>query len=157
MTVRLEAMSEEEFSQWRDSHSIDYAHEKVKSGAWSIEEAPRLADEEYTRLLPQGLQTADNFLYTAIDEATGDKVGHIWFTKMTYGGQTFAFIYDIIIFEEYRRRGYGEATMLAVEEKVREQGLDSIALHVFGHNHAAKTLYVKIGYEITDINMMKKL
>jgi ribosomal protein S18 acetylase RimI-like enzyme len=76
---------------------------------------------------------------------------------MTHGGQTFAFIYDIIIFEEYRRRGYGEATMLAVEEKVREQGLNSIALHVFGHNHAAKTLYEKIGYEITDINMMKKV
>ncbi len=155
--VKLESMSDDEFGQWRDSHSKDYAEEKIKSGAWSVEEAPRLADEEYTRLLPQGLQTADNFLYTALDEATGEKVGHIWFTKMTYGGQTFAFVYDLIIFEEYRRKGYGEATMLALEEKVKEQGLDSIALHVFGHNHAAKALYEKIGYEITDLNMMKKL
>ena len=155
--IRLEAMSEEEFGSWRTAHAKDYAEEKVKSGAWSPEEAPRLADETYTQLLPQGLRTADNFLYTAVDAATGEKVGHIWFTKMTHGGQTFAFVYDIIIFEEYRRRGYGEATMLAVEEKVKEQGLESIALHVFGHNHAAKTLYEKIGYEITDINMMKKL
>ncbi len=92
-----------------------------------------------------------------MDEATGEKVGHIWFTKMTYGGQTFAFVYDLIIFDEFRRRGYGEATMRALEEKVREQGLDSIGLHVFGHNHAAKALYEKIGYEITDLNMQKKL
>ena len=155
--VKLEPMSEDEFSEWRENHSQDYAEEKIKSGAWSAEEAPRLADEEYTRLLPQGLQTADNFLYTAVDEATSEKVGHIWFTKMTYGGQTFAFVYDLIIFDEFRRRGYGEATMLALEEKVREQGLDSIGLHVFGHNHAAKALYEKIGYEITDLNMQKKL
>jgi len=150
-------MNEEEFARWRTAHAKDYAEEKVKSGAWSPEEAPRLAEEAYTQLLPQGLQTLDNFLYTAFDETTGRKVGHIWFTRMTHGGQTFAFVFDIIIFEEYRRQGYGEKTMLAVEEKVREQGLDSIALHVFGHNRAAATLYEKIGYEITDINMMKKL
>ena len=155
--VKLEPMSEEEFVEWRGSHSKDYADEKVKSGAWSPEEAPRLADEEYTRLLPKGLRTADNFLYTSVDDATGEKVGHIWFTKMTYGGQTFAFVYDLIIFDQFRRKGFGEATMRALEEKVREQGLDSIALHVFGHNHAAKALYEKIGYEITDLNMQKKI
>ena len=157
MAVRLEPMSEEEFGHWRMAHTKDYAEEKVTSGAWSPEEAPRLAEETYTQLLPQGLQTPDQFLYTAIDDGTGRKVGHIWFTKMTHGGQTFAFIYDIIIFEEYRRQGYGEQTMLAIEDKVREQGLNSIALHVFGHNHAAAALYQKIGYEITDLNMMKQL
>jgi ribosomal protein S18 acetylase RimI-like enzyme len=155
--VKLEPMSEEEFGPWLATHARDYAKDKVVSGAWRAEDAPRLADEAYHKLLPQGLGTPDNFVYTAVDEATEENVGNVWFAKMTYEGQTFAFVYDLLVLEEHRRKGYGEQIMRALEEKVREVGLDSIALHVFGHNHAAKVLYEKIGYEITDLNMMKKL
>ena len=36
-------------------------------------------------------------------------------------------------------------------------GFDTIALHVSGHNQAGRALYEKMGYEITNINMAKKL
>ncbi|MEO6458290.1 MAG: hypothetical protein ABIO92_08470 [Chloroflexia bacterium] len=61
--VKLELMNENEFGEWRENHSKEYAEEKVKSGAWSADEAPRLADEEY--------------IYTAVGEATGEEVEHI--------------------------------------------------------------------------------
>ena len=37
------------------------------------------------------------------------------------------------------------------------QGLETLALHVFGHNPGARALYEKLGYEITNINMAKHL
>ena len=69
----------------------------------------------------------------------------------------YGFIYDLRIYDEYQRRGYARQAMLALETKVRELGLDTISLHVFGHNHAAKALYDQLGYEVTNINMSKKL
>ena len=64
---------------------------------------------------------------------------------------------DIVIDEPYRRRGYGQAAMLALEDSVRSLGLRGIALHVFGHNTAARALYERLGYTVTNINMAKRL
>ena len=47
--------------------------------------------------------------------------------------------------------------MLALEEEARRFGLTALALHVFGHNTAARALYEGIGYQITNINMRKDL
>ncbi len=64
---------------------------------------------------------------------------------------------DLAIFEQHRRRGYASEALRLLEEKVREQGLDTISLHVFGHNHAARELYEKSGYAVTNVNMSKKI
>jgi ribosomal protein S18 acetylase RimI-like enzyme len=39
----------------------------------------------------------------------------------------------------------------------RRMGAETIRLHVFGHNTAARPLYVKLGYEPTNIVMAKPL
>ena len=36
-------------------------------------------------------------------------------------------------------------------------GIDTVGLHVFGYNHAARTLYEKMGYQVTGIGMTKTL
>jgi ribosomal protein S18 acetylase RimI-like enzyme len=71
--------------------------------------------------------------------------------------QPLAFVYDFLIYEEFRRRGYGKQAMLALEATVKELGIDKIALHVYAHNRVARVLYEKAGYEITGISMTKKL
>ncbi len=81
----------------------------------------------------------------------------IWFAVQADRPHPVAFIYDFVIFEEYRRRGYGEQALLTIEDKVRELGFDTISLHVFGHNRAAQTLYDKVGYAVTDLWMSKKI
>jgi ribosomal protein S18 acetylase RimI-like enzyme len=68
-----------------------------------------------------------------------------------------AFIYDFSIHPPYRRKGYGAQALRAVEVKARALGLESIGLHVFGHNRAAQALYEKLGYEVTNINMSKRM
>jgi len=44
-----------------------------------------------------------------------------------------------------------------LDEKLISMNVDSVGLHVFGHNIVAQELYKKSGYEITNINMRKVL
>jgi ribosomal protein S18 acetylase RimI-like enzyme len=155
--MRLIPMGEDDFRSYQENEIREYAEEKIRSGAWSPEKAYELSVETHRRLLPEGLATPGQYIFSIRDEDLGQNVGAIWFARYEEGGKRLAFIYDIIIFEQFRRRGYGTQAMLALEEKVKEVGLDTIALHVFSHNQIAQALYKKVGYEITDINMAKIL
>jgi ribosomal protein S18 acetylase RimI-like enzyme len=155
--LRLIPMSEEDFRAYQENEIREYAEEKIQSGAWSQENAYELSVQTHHRLLPEGLATPGHYIFSIRDGDLGQNVGAIWFARYEEGGKRLAFIYDLIIFEQFRRRGYGTQAMLALEEKVKEVGLDTIALHVFGHNQSALALYEKVGYEITDINMAKTL
>jgi ribosomal protein S18 acetylase RimI-like enzyme len=66
-----------------------------------------------------------------------------------------AYIYDLAIDPAHQRRGHATRALRALEEEVHALGLAGIALHVFGHNVGAQTLYAKLGYEPTNINMYK--
>jgi len=156
--VQLLPMTQPEYDAWLDSAIKDYAQDKVQAGAWEAGEALERSRVEFHKLLPAGLESPDNHLYSIwSDDAPLDiPVGVLWVAIPSWK-RTMAFIYDIIVFEPYRRRGYGRQAMLALEDKVRALGLDSIGLHVFGHNPGALALYQQVGYEITDINMVKKL
>ena len=113
---------------------------------------------DFHSLLPAGLTSPNNYIYSIwSDDAPLDApVGVLWIAVQSRQPSQ-AFIFDFIIFEPYRRRGYGAQALLALEPKVRALGLETIGLHVFGHNHGAIALYEKSGYEITDINMVKKV
>jgi len=84
-------------------------------------------------------------------------VGALWFAAEEREGGPWAFVYDVRIDNAYRRRGYGTQALEALEEEARELGLPRIALHVFGHNHAARAMYEKLGYEVVDLLMSKTL
>ena len=81
----------------------------------------------------------------------------IWLAVIPHFGRPSAFIYDLRIFDAFQRRGYGMQAMLAVEHEAQALGMERIGLHVFGHNSAAQALYLKLGYTITNVNMVKHL
>jgi ribosomal protein S18 acetylase RimI-like enzyme len=66
-------------------------------------------------------------------------------------------VYDVEVRPEHRRAGHGRAIMLAAEDVARAEGAESIALNVFGHNHAARALYEDLGYETISLQMRKPL
>ncbi|MFC5975741.1 GNAT family N-acetyltransferase [Carnobacterium antarcticum] len=68
-----------------------------------------------------------------------------------------AFIYDFIIFEEFRSLSYGTQTMSELEEIAKKMGIKKVMLHVFAHNTTAFSLYEKMGFKTTDISMSKYL
>jgi ribosomal protein S18 acetylase RimI-like enzyme len=146
-------MTEAEYLAWREFTVPEYAAEKIASGAWAEADALRLARESVDKLLPEGLATPYHYLNTLCLEADGRKVGHVWFAAEN----THAYLYDIVIHQEFRGQGLGRATMESLESAVLALGLTTIKLHVFGQNHAAQSLYSSLGYETTDLNMRKLL
>jgi ribosomal protein S18 acetylase RimI-like enzyme len=155
--VRLVPMSQDEFEVYLESAVDHYAQEHVRTGNWSPEQARRLSEDSYHSLLPDGVATPNQYLFTIEDQALGEKVGMLWFAVEERAGAPRAFLYDIRIEEACRRRGYGTEALRALEAKVRELRLAMIELHVFGHNDAARAMYEKLGYQVTDLRMSKTL
>ncbi len=154
--IQLKPMSENEFNQYLEVAIADYAQEHVKGGRWTADEAPAAAQAEFDHLLPDGLATENHHIYSITAEGESQPVGMLWFAVRNQGGPK-AFIYDVQVYESFRRRGYATEAFQVFEDKVRQLGLDTISLHVFGHNHAARDLYKKLGYTETNVMMSKTL
>lgn len=155
--IALSPMTDDEYQPYVRQSIQDYAAEHVRGGRWSAEDALEQSAREFDSLLTQGLHTPDHFLYMIVEEDTGQRVGVLWFALQSRAGQRTAWVYDIVIYEEFRRHGYATQAFRLLEERASEQGATSIALHVFGHNHSARALYEKLGYEPTNIQMVKHL
>ncbi len=157
MMVVLSPMSAEEFATYVDRAVPDFAQDKVASGQWSREASLKLARQGFDELLPKGVATPDNFLFTLQDAASLERVGTLWFAIQERAGHRIAYVYDVLVEPQHRRKGYGTGAFEALESEVASRGLSGIALHVFGHNQSAQALYAKLGYEPTNINMFKKV
>jgi len=155
--VKLEKMSSENFDTYLEKLMANYAKDNVRSGRWTREEALEKSMNQINTLLPQGIDTQGHVFFSVVDEGTGDRVGYIWLYIAPGEGSKKAFIYDLIIFEEFRKMGYGRSALAALEEYAKEKRIVSISLHVFAHNAAASSLYRKMGYEVTSMNMTRNV
>ena len=151
--VVLDPMTEAEFGPYLDAAVQKFAREKTISGEWSEQEAAALSAQDHARLLPDGLKTPDQHLYTVRDAGSGQPVATLWLMLRPKADRIECWIYDIEVRKLLRGRGYGRATMLAAIAKAREFGADSVGLHVFGHNVPAHTLYSSLGFVATNISM----
>jgi ribosomal protein S18 acetylase RimI-like enzyme len=155
--VRLLPMTEEDYRNYLEFAIPNYAQEQVKAGAWHPEGARQKAEAAFRVLLPDGLASPGQYLCVVVDETQGERVGCLWYGVRDGDSGKFAAIYDIVIWEPFRRRGHGIQTMEALEEKVKELGLKEIMLHVFGYNIGARALYRKMGYVEANITMARRL
>ena len=147
-------MTDAAYTTWREQRVREYAAEHVKSGNWTAEEAPAKAEAQFAEILPHGMATPGQFLWTIRDSAGGD-VGILWVGTERRPGH--AFVYDIEMAQERRGQGFGTAAMLALETWARSNGITTIGLHVFGHNTGAWQLYKRLGYVETSVQMEKRL
>jgi RimJ/RimL family protein N-acetyltransferase len=79
----------------------------------------------------------------------------VWISPRDSGAGRSLWIYDIVVHERFRRRGYATRILHLLEDKARQLGAERVELHVFGHNHGARALYEKLGYTPTSIVMAK--
>jgi RimJ/RimL family protein N-acetyltransferase len=156
-SVTLFELDEAPYRKYCESLIRDYAADKVRAGVWSPEEAEGKSANELVGLLPDGLATPDHYLYSVEDQSVPAEIGILWISTRDTGVGRSVWIYDIIVYEKFRRRGYASRILHLAEDRARELGADKIELHVFGHNHAAQALYVKSGFRPTDIVMSKPL
>ena len=152
---KLIPMTQPEFDAFLEHLIREYAADNVRAGYWQEANALEKSRQQTESLLPEGLQSKDHYLFTMYD--ADQAVGVIWLKVNAETPIKTGFIYDVEVREEFRGRGYGKQIMLLIEEKAHELGLKSIGLHVFGYNTVAKKLYESLGYEVTSLNMVKKL
>jgi GNAT superfamily N-acetyltransferase len=155
--VTLAPFTKKEFEIYLQQGIARYAEENVQAGYWSASEAMEKSRSTHAKLLPEGFTTPNQYLFSIREPVRGEQVGTIWLSADTESATPSGFVYDLFIYEPFRRKGYATGAMLALEIKARELGLTVIRLHVFAHNPAAKSLYDKLGYGAMSTNMAKSL
>jgi ribosomal protein S18 acetylase RimI-like enzyme len=154
--VVLRPMLPDEFVTYLDWAIDDYAAELERNGKATGEAAQVASRASYDSLLPDGLATLGHTLLVATDPNGGERVGVLWFGPST-DDSAMSWIYDIMVDEEKRGRGWGRAIMRAFEGEARARGFARAGLNVYGDNHVARRLYESLGYVETARQLHKEL
>ena len=134
-----------------------YARDTVAAGRWSASEAEANSRAELERFLPEGIETSGHYVcFLQRDESEGP-VGTLWYGQMVREGRQIAYVFDLRIYPEFRRRGYAASALGEVENIATLRRLEAIGLHVFAHNKPALALYEKLGFSSEKGLMFKRL
>ena len=74
----------------------------------------------------------------------------LWVTPAEAGDDRAAFLYQITVAEQYRRRGFGRAMLRALEDLLARDGFEELRLNMMVANEPARRLYAAAGYELVD-------
>jgi ribosomal protein S18 acetylase RimI-like enzyme len=155
--TRLEPMTQARYDAWLEATIRDYAAEKVASGNYPDDGTGiERSKAEFDALLPQGRETPGHEIHSMVDD-DGRDVGYAWFTIEDRPPGRVVFIYDIAVDEAFRRQGHAQAALDAIEGYAREHDCIGVMLHVFGNNTGARALYLRAGYEETNVLMLKRV
>lgn len=149
--VKLEPIQQDDFDSFLEHEVGEYANDHVRNGNWSPEGALEKSRMEFENLLPDGIHSKDQYVWSIVDEDE-NKIGVLWVQVKDQK----AFIYDFIIDEAFRGKGYGKQALAAMDEQLKSMNAESVDLHVFGDNVIAQELYKKAGFEITGMHMRKQ-
>lgn len=150
--VKLEPLQQEDFERFLERGIREYAEDHVRNGNWLAEGALERSRKEFEHYLPDGIHSQDQYLWSLLDQE-GHKIGVLWVQIKHHK----AFIFDFVIDEEFRGKGFGKQALMVMDEKLKSMNVESVALHVFGDNVTAQELYKKVGFKIVGINMQKDL
>lgn len=151
--VDVSPMTAERFPRFAAASEEGFAHDLVESGRYTPEEAVAESHRQMVEELPDGLDTEGQEFFTA--SVDGTEVGILWFGMRRRDGRPQAFILDIEVAADQRRKGYGRELMHAAEREARRLGADSVGLHVFGFNTGAVDLYEQLGYRRTEETLLR--
>jgi ribosomal protein S18 acetylase RimI-like enzyme len=149
--IHLNPLTEQEFQDYLAFMISDYACEITKNFNLTLESALEESEMMMSDLWKDGLLTEGQYLYNILDSKTHEKVGILWYGLILEINQ--AYVYHIFIDDLYRRKGYGKKTLEMLQSMLKQSGIESIGLSVFGKNDVAYQLYKKLGYKNTRISM----
>lgn len=143
--VRLAKVSAATWDAYLADTIRGYADEIASSMSMTAEEATAKAVADTERLLPEGPDSAGQFIFDVWDD--DEAVALVWIGQQS---PKAGFVYDVVVREGSRGLGLGRATMNAAAAWCREQGYAVLGLNVFGANTLARRLYESLGYRVVD-------
>lgn len=155
--IAFRSMTDDEYPAYFDYFVRDYADEIVANYRLTGADALTRAKQEITETLPEGVNTRGHVLLClmAHREKADAHVGYLWYKPDTL--MRTVFIYDFHIFPSCQGQGLGKASLLALEDALRDTGFKEIRLRVAADNARARHLYETAGFAVTGINMNKIL
>src|SRR5688572_3756304 len=119
--IKLEPIEQADFARFLERGIREYAEDHIRNGNWPAEGALERSKKEFERLLPDGIHSKDQYIYSLIDE-DGNKIGVFWVQVRDQN----AFIYDFIIDEAFRGKGYGKQALIALDERLKSMNVQSV-------------------------------
>lgn len=153
MEISLRPMRADEFDTYLDHFIPDYAAEISTNYGLSPDEARSKAIGAINENLAQGVDTKGQILMCVIRGA--NVIGYLWYRSDQKAHSVF--INDICILAHYQGKGYGKQILGLFEAMVSDTGIEQIGLRVAADNDRAHHLYLKDGFQVTGINMIKRI
>jgi ribosomal protein S18 acetylase RimI-like enzyme len=152
--VRLRRISDAEFAAYRELAIPSLAESEAKAFDIDLGECRTRAEAAFQRLVPDGKVSASGQQIYVVQHDETD-IGVIWYELRNENRD--AYVYDIVIWSQYRRRGFATSVFGLLEQKLRDSEVRRVTLNVFENNVAARSLYRILGYSPRAFLMMKKL
>lgn len=152
--IRLVPISDHNLKAWLSATWGDYRNQLLGAG-FTSEEASLNIEQNEKALFVNGAPNDDQRIFDVMDDET--KVGSLWLASREERNAGGWYVYDIVIDEEFRGKGFGRSAMQAAEDYVKSQGGTRLALNVFGPNAVARGLYESLNYKTMTIGMRKDL
>ena len=111
--MTLKPMSIEQYGAFVEVSAESHAADNVASGRWRQEEAAQLSRSELNKLLPQGIATPEHFFYELTAEGSCSVIGFVWLSSMPRGASKVAFLFQLFVYPEHRRRGPRSSSIAA--------------------------------------------
>ena len=146
MSVEVRKMTSEEFDAFFQWSAENHAKELMEELQLSHAEAMQETLQELAQMLPEGFRTENNHFMMIVAEQ--EKAGYLWTIYEKTEGRKQCFLCDFVIWEEKRRKGYGEKALSLAERIAATAGCQESVLFVRDDNTAARALYEKCGYRI---------
>ncbi len=104
MTV-LRPMRQSTYPAYLQAAISGYAQDNVAAGRWAEIGAPERSRDEFQKLLPDGLDTPGQVLCEIAESDAGPALGFVWYAVETQHGSCTAYIFDVEVKAEHRRKG----------------------------------------------------
>lgn len=140
-------------ADWLQRSRAGYIEERLAAGD-TLDEAEAHAKASLATTFPEGRPSPGQMAGRVFRD--GEPVGELWIGPVGEDPRRW-WVWDVVIDDTRRRRGYGRKTMMLAEELAAAHGATSIGLNVFAHNAIARRLYQSLGYQDVSIQMRKSL
>jgi len=159
--IDFHPLTDAQFGDYRAYFIADYGQEIALNYRVPLGQALAQAEAALAESFPDGkAQPGQRLLSIELSadpsmQTPAQPVGYFWLTD--HERDDSVFINDFMIFAEQRNKGLGRAAMGALERQLKGQGVNQLKLRVAFENSRALALYQAVGFNITGLNMAKKI